>query len=93
MRTLEVLTPEKRRRIARETLDIYSPIANRLGMNNVRVEFEELGFNALYPMRARRIDAAVKSIRGNRKEIITKIPNLDRGVSRTRRVGWPLQWS
>ena len=51
MRTLEVLTPEKRRRIARETLDIYSPIANRLGMNNVRVEFEELGFNALYPMR------------------------------------------
>ncbi|MDA7782415.1 bifunctional GTP diphosphokinase/guanosine-3',5'-bis pyrophosphate 3'-pyrophosphohydrolase [Gammaproteobacteria bacterium] len=73
MRTLEVLTPEKRRRIARETLDIYSPIANRLGMNNVRVEFEELGFNALYPMRARRIDAAVKSIRGNRKEIITKI--------------------
>ncbi len=73
MRTLEVLTPEKRRRIARETLDIYSPIANRLGMNNVRVELEELGFNALYPMRARRIDAAVKSIRGNRKEIITKI--------------------
>ena len=45
MRTLGVLTPEKRRRIARETLDIYAPIANRLGMNNVRVEFEELGFD------------------------------------------------
>jgi RelA/SpoT family (p)ppGpp synthetase len=73
MRTLEVLMPEKRRRIARETLDIYAPIANRLGMNTVRIEFEELGFNALYPMRARRIDAAVKAIRGNRKEIITKI--------------------
>ena len=73
MRTLEVLTPDKRRRIARETLDIYAPIANRLGMNIVRVEFEELGFAALYPMRARRISAAVKRIRGNRKEIVSQI--------------------
>ena len=73
MRTLDVLTPEKRRRIARETLDIYSPIATRLGMNNVRVEFEELGFKALYPMRARRIKAAVRSERGNRKEILSQI--------------------
>ena len=73
MRTLEVLAPDKRRRIARETLDIYAPIANRLGMNNVRVEFEELGCAALYPMRARRISAAVKSIRGNRKEIVSQI--------------------
>ncbi len=73
MRTLGVLTPEKRRRIARETLDIYAPIANRLGMNNVRIEFEELGFHALYPMRADRIDAAVRSIRGNRKEIVSQI--------------------
>lgn len=73
MRTLDVLTPDKRRRIARETLDIYAPIANRLGMNNVRVEFEELGFAALYPMRARRIAAAVKRIRGNRKEIVSQI--------------------
>ncbi len=60
MRTLKVLAPDKRRRIGRETLDIYAPIANRLGMNNVRVEFEELCFAALYPMRARRITAAVK---------------------------------
>ena len=73
MRTLDVLAPDKRRRIARETLDIYAPIANRLGMNIVRIEFEELGFAALYPMRARRISAAVKSVRGNRKEIISKI--------------------
>jgi len=73
MRTLDVLAPDKRRRIARETLDIYAPIANRMGMNTVRVEFEELGFAALYPMRARRISAAVKSVRGNRKEILTKI--------------------
>ena len=73
MRTLDVLAPDKRRRIARETLDIYAPITNRLGMNTVRVEFEELGFSALYPMRARRISAAVKSVRGNRKEILSKI--------------------
>ena len=73
MRTLDVLAPDKRRRIARETLDIYAPIANRMGMNTVRVEFEELGFAALYPMRARRISAAVKSVRGNRKEILSKI--------------------
>ncbi|MDP2378909.1 MAG: RelA/SpoT family protein, partial [Pseudohongiella sp.] len=73
MRTLDVLSPEKRRRIARETLDIYAPIANRLGMNAVRVEFEELGFAALHPMRARRLDAAVKAVRGNRKEIVKQI--------------------
>lgn len=73
MRTLDVLASDKRRRIARETLDIYAPIANRLGMNNIRVEFEELGFAALYPMRARRIAAEVKRVRGNRKEILSKI--------------------
>jgi len=73
MRTLDVLSPDKRRRVARETLDIYAPIANRLGMNSIRIEFEELGFDALYPMRARRINAAVKSIRGNRKEIVKQI--------------------
>jgi guanosine-3',5'-bis(diphosphate) 3'-pyrophosphohydrolase len=75
MRTLDVLSPDKRRRIAKETLDIYSPIANRLGMHAMRVEFEELGFQALYPMRARRIEAAVKSVRGNRKEIVKQIQN------------------
>lgn len=73
MRTLDVLSPEKRRRIAKETLDIYAPIANRLGMNAVRVEFEELGFAALYPMRASRIEAAVRAIRGNRKEILKQV--------------------
>ncbi len=73
MRTLGVLTPEKRRRIAKETLEIYAPIANRLGMNDVRVEFEDLGFATLYPMRARRIDAAVDSVRGNRKQLMADI--------------------
>lgn len=73
MRTLGVLKPEKRRRIARETLEIYAPIANRLGMNSLRVEFQDLGFQALHPMRASRIAAAVRAARGHRKEIVTKI--------------------
>ncbi len=73
MRTLDVLKPEKRRRIAQETLEIYAPIAQRLGMNNIRVEFEDLGFTALHPMRARRIHAAVRKARGNRKELVTQI--------------------
>lgn len=73
MRTLGVLKPEKRRRIARETLEIYAPIANRLGMNHLRLEFQELGFQALHPMRANRIAAAVKAARGHRKEIVKKI--------------------
>lgn len=73
MRTLEVLKPEKQRRIARETLDIYAPIANRLGMNTVRMEFEELSFTALYPMRAPRIAAAVKNVAGNRTDLVAQI--------------------
>ena len=73
MRTLGVLQPAKARRISRETLDIYSPIAMRLGMNTVRMEFEDLGFTALYPMRARRIDAALRNARGHRKELLEKI--------------------
>jgi guanosine-3',5'-bis(diphosphate) 3'-pyrophosphohydrolase len=73
MRTLGVLKPDKRRRIARETLEIYAPIANRLGMNSLRVEFQDLGFQAMYPMRARRIAAAVRNARGHRKEIVSKI--------------------
>ncbi|MBF7142360.1 MULTISPECIES: bifunctional GTP diphosphokinase/guanosine-3',5'-bis pyrophosphate 3'-pyrophosphohydrolase [Pseudomonas] len=73
MRTLEVLSGEKRRRIAKETLEIYAPIANRLGMHNVRVEFEDLGFKAMHPMRSERIHQAVKRARGNRKELVNKI--------------------
>lgn len=73
MRTLGVLAPEKRRRIARETLEIYAPIANRLGMNDVRMELQDLGFTALYPMRASRIRATIKTTRGNRKEVVDKI--------------------
>jgi|TARA_B100000315_G_scaffold86494_2_gene79303 RelA/SpoT family (p)ppGpp synthetase len=73
MRTLDPLEPEKRRRIAKETLEIYAPIANRLGMNSVRVEFEELGFKTLHPMRSMLIEKAVKKARGNRKEVVSQI--------------------
>ena len=73
MRTLGVLPTAKARRIARETLEIYAPIAMRLGMNAVRMEFEDLGFSALYPMRARRIAAATRKARGNRRELVEKI--------------------
>ena len=73
MRTLGYLNPEKRRRIAKETLEIYAPIALRLGMNNLRVEFEELGFKAMYPLRSSMIEKAVKKARGNRTEIVDQI--------------------
>ena len=73
MRTLEVLSPEKQKRIAKETLDIYAPIATRLGMHNIRLEFEERGFTALYPLRSMRIDAAVKNVSGYRKELVTQV--------------------
>jgi GTP diphosphokinase / guanosine-3',5'-bis(diphosphate) 3'-diphosphatase len=73
MRTLGVMRPDKRRRIARETLEIYAPIANRLGMNRVRLELEDLGFSAMYPMRSRILAESLKKARGNRKEIVSKI--------------------
>ena len=73
MRTLDALDGERRRRIARETLEIYAPIANRLGMNNMRIEFEELGFRALYPLRSTMIEKAVRKARGNRKEVVANI--------------------
>jgi GTP pyrophosphokinase/guanosine-3',5'-bis(diphosphate) 3'-pyrophosphohydrolase len=73
MRTLGHLRPEKRRRIANETLDIYAPIAQRLGMNLMRCELEDLGFHVLYPIRYRVLQDAVRKSRGNRKEIVTQI--------------------
>ena len=75
MRTIKGLIPEKRRRIARETLEIYAPIAQRLGINNIRVEFEELGFSSLYPVRHQRMMEALKTARGPRREIVQEIKN------------------
>ena len=73
MRTLGALRPDKRRRIALETLEIYAPIAHRLGIHDVKNELEDLGFLAMYPMRHRALKSAVKQARGNRKEIIENI--------------------
>ncbi|MGF1685251.1 bifunctional GTP diphosphokinase/guanosine-3',5'-bis pyrophosphate 3'-pyrophosphohydrolase [Photobacterium japonica] len=73
MRTLGALRPDKRRRIARETLEIFSPLAHRLGIHNIKTELEELGFEALYPNRYRVLKNVVAAARGNRKEMINKI--------------------
>ena len=73
MQTLGAMPPEKRIRIARETLDIYAPIANRLGINRFKVLLEDLGFKHLYPMRYRVLDRALQRSRGNQRQIVRKI--------------------
>jgi len=73
IRTLDVLPPDKQKRIARETLEIYAPIANRLGMHDIRLEFEERGFRILHPLRSQRINAAVKNVSGYRKELVSQV--------------------
>ncbi|MDP1663638.1 MAG: RelA/SpoT family protein [Methylobacter sp.] len=75
MQTLGVMPAAKKRRIARETLDIYAPIANRLGMNNIRQKLEALSFEAMYPMRHAVLNNAVKKARGNRRKIVDIIEN------------------
>lgn len=73
MRTLSAMPPEKKRRIANETLEIYAPIANRLGISNIRIELEDLCFAAKHPMRSNMIQKAVKAARGNRSELVERI--------------------
>jgi guanosine-3',5'-bis(diphosphate) 3'-pyrophosphohydrolase len=72
MQTLEPLKPSKRRAISQETSDIYAPIANRLGLNNVYQELEDLSFQYIHPLRHKTIKKAIVASRGNRKEIIKK---------------------
>ncbi|MBC7489252.1 MAG: HD domain-containing protein, partial [Glaciimonas sp.] len=73
MRTLGVMIPEKKRRIARETMEVYVPIAYRLGLNNIYRELQELSFLHLHPLRHRTLLKAVKAARGNRREVVSKI--------------------
>ena len=73
MRTLGFMSPEKKRRIARETMEVYVPIAHRLGLNNIYRELQDLAFCHLYPMRYRTLSKAVKAARGNRREVVSKI--------------------
>jgi guanosine-3',5'-bis(diphosphate) 3'-pyrophosphohydrolase len=73
MQTLEAMKAEKKKSIAKETLEIYAPIANRLGLNAIYQELEDLSFQYLYPMRFRAISKAIKAARGNRKEVVSKI--------------------
>lgn len=73
MRTIDFLPPQKRKRIAKETLEIFAPIANRLGMHALRIEFEDLGFAALYPLRYRILKEAVSKARSSRLEMMELI--------------------
>jgi GTP pyrophosphokinase len=73
MRTLDAVPAAKRRRVARETMEIYAPIANRLGLNALFHELQELAFSHLYPLRYRTLAKATKAARGNRREVVSKI--------------------
>ncbi len=82
MRTLNILPLDKQRRIARETLEIYAPIANRLGINSIKVELEDLGFKALYPFRYRVLEKTLKRALGNQRQFLRKIEaNLQRTLA------------
>src|SRR3546814_19450438 len=95
MRTLGAVDPDKRHRVARETLDIYTPIAHRLGLNALFRELQDLCFQAIYPNRYQVLHKAMMSARGNRREVLGKISDAVRvalpaaGIERSeeRRVG------
>ena len=84
MRTLGHMAPDSRRRIARETLQVYAPIADRLGMNMLKSELEDLGFANLFPWRHRTIAEHVQTVTGDRREVIENIRKaLKRKLSET----------
>lgn len=76
MRTLGAMPQEKRQRISRETLEIYAPIAQRLGINAMRIELEDLGFKNLYPLRSIKLRDSLDSIRGNRRDLVIELQDI-----------------
>ncbi|MFZ4536240.1 RelA/SpoT family protein [Propionivibrio sp.] len=90
LQTMAPIRPEKRQRISRETLEIYVPIATRLGLNNISRQLQDLSFKHVHPMRFRVLTRAIKAVRGNRRELLSKIldgirsklreANIDAGV-------------
>src|SRR6478735_9250780 len=78
MRTLDAMAPAHRKRIARETIDIYVPIANRLGLNALFLELQDLSFKHLYPLRYRILAHAIKTARGNRREVMNRLLDVIR---------------
>ena len=83
MRTLDAMAPTHRKRIARETLDIYAPIANRLGLNSLYLELQDLSFKHLNPARYRVLAGAIKAARGNRREVMNRLlDNIREGLAR-----------
>jgi GTP pyrophosphokinase len=82
MRTIQSLPLEKQRRIARETLDVYAPIANRLGVYTLKVELEELGFKTFYPFRYRVLQRSLRRAKGNQRQLLRKIEaKLGKGLA------------
>ncbi|MFO1396084.1 MAG: bifunctional (p)ppGpp synthetase/guanosine-3',5'-bis(diphosphate) 3'-pyrophosphohydrolase [Burkholderiales bacterium] len=83
MRTLDAMAPVHRKRVAKETLDIYAPIANRLGLNSLYLELQDLSFKHLYPLRYRVLAGAIKAARGNRREVMNRLLDVIReGLAR-----------
>jgi guanosine-3',5'-bis(diphosphate) 3'-pyrophosphohydrolase len=80
LQTMAAVRPDKRRRVAHETLEIYAPIATRLGLNNISRQLQDLSFKHIHPMRFRVLTRAVKAVRGNRRELLSKILNGIRGT-------------
>jgi len=78
MRTLDAMAPAQRKRIAKETLDIYAPIANRLGLNSLYLELQDLSFKHLHPMRYRVLASSIKAARGNRREVMNRLLDVIR---------------
>ena len=87
MRTIQAMPLPRRRAVARETLEIYAPIAERLGLYAVKLELEDLGFRALYPQRYKVLERELKRARGNQKEFVAKISAALSGALATVGVG------